>query len=80
MVSQTFSRVCTDHVVYERDNPHFLFWGVTQVGGGMYMCCQALKDTELSASGRTEHICAGESVPHVTLQSALGAPGLHLLW
>ena len=28
----------------------------------------------------TKHIWAGESMPHVTLQPALGVPGLHLLW
>ena len=33
-------------------HPHFLLGGVTQVPGSMYMCCQALKDTELSAWGR----------------------------
>ena len=29
---------------------------------------------------QTEHICSGESMPHAALQSALGIPGLHLLW
>ena len=74
------SHLCTDHVVYKHDNSHFLLGGVTQVLGTMYLGCQALKDTELSAWGRTKHICAGKSVPHAALQSALGAPGLHLLW
>ena len=49
MVSQTFSHVCTDCVVYEHDKAHFLSGGITQVPGSMYICFQALKDTELSA-------------------------------
>ena len=36
-------------VTYEHDKPHFLFEGITQEPVTMYMCCRALKDTELSA-------------------------------
>ena len=32
--------MCTDHVVYEHDKPHFLFEGVTQEPGTMYMCAR----------------------------------------
>ena len=42
--------------------------------------CAARSTKTLSAWGKTEHSCAGESKPHGTFQSPLGVPGLHILW
>ena len=43
----------------EHDKPHFLFEGVTQEPSTMYMCCQAHRDTELSAWGRLSTFVQG---------------------
>ena len=42
--------------------PYFLFRRSHSGTRYYVMCCQALKDTELLAWGRTEHICVGESM------------------
>ena len=58
-MSQTFSHLGTDKLVYEYGKPHFLYWGgVTQEPGTMYMCCQALKYAEFLAWARIKHIYA----------------------
>ena len=41
--------ICTQTMWSMNMTPYFLFEGVTQEAVTMYMCCQALKDTELSA-------------------------------
>ena len=83
-MSQTFSHLGTDKLVYEHDKPHFLSGGgVTQEPGAMYMCCQALKDAEFLAWGRIKHIyvqnpsscrspvCSGGSWPSPSLVGML---------
>ena len=81
MVNHTFfPHLCTDHVTYEHDKPHFLFEGVTQEPGTICICAARLTETLNSQLEAELSTFVQRNAAHAALQSALGVPGLHLLW
>ena len=66
-------------MIYEHDKPHFLFEGVTHEQ--VLRICAARHTETLNSQLEAElSTFVQGNAAHAALQSALGVPGLHLLW